>query len=74
MKKYKVIAVQVFQVEETVEANSIEEAKEKVYQEYTEYDMDVQDECPTFLVLDEDDPFFDKIREEDDASLKWDQD
>lgn len=73
MKKYKVVAVQVFQEEITVEANSIDEAREKVYHDYYDDYMAVIDDCPTFLVLEEDDPFFDKVREEDDASLKWEE-
>ena len=73
MKKYKVVAVLVFKEEVTVEANSIDEAREKVYHEYLDYDGTVIDDEPTFLVLEEDDPFFDKIREEDDASIKWDR-
>lgn len=71
MKKFKVVAVQVFQEEMTVEANSMDEAKEKVYHDYYDYDTPVIDDDPTFLVLEEDDPFFDKVREEDNASLKW---
>lgn len=71
MKKFKVVAVQVFREEMMIEANSLDEAKEKVYHDYFDYDMSVIDEEPTFLVLEEDDPFFDKVREEDDASLKW---
>lgn len=73
MKKFKVVAVQVFKEEITVEANSIDEAREKVYDEYLDYDRTVIDDEPTFLVLEEDDPFFDKVREEDDASIKWDR-
>lgn len=73
MKKYKVVAVLVFKEEVTVEANSIDEAREKVYDEYLDYDRTVIDDEPTFLVLEEDDPFFDKVREEDDASIKWDR-
>lgn len=73
MKKYKVVAVLVFKEEVTVEANSIDEAREKVYDEYLNYDRTVIDDEPTFLVLEEDDPFFDKVREEDDASIKWDR-
>lgn len=73
MKKFKVVAVQVFKEEITVEANSIDEAREKVYDEYLDYDRTVIDDEPTFLVLEEDDPFFDKVREEDDASIKWEE-
>lgn len=73
MKKYKVVAVLVFKEEVTVEANSIDEAREKVYDEYLDYDRTVIDDEPTFLVLEGDDPFFDKVREEDDASIKWDR-
>lgn len=73
MKKYKVVAVLVFKEEVIVEANSIDEAREKVYNEYLDYDRTVIDDEPTFLVLEEDDPFFDKVREEDDASIKWDR-
>lgn len=73
MKKFKVVAVQVFKEEMMVEANSMDEAREKVYDEYLDYDRTVIDDEPTFLVLEEDDPFFDKVREEDDASLKWEE-
>lgn len=73
MKKYKVVAVQVFKEEMMVEANSMDEAKEKVYHDYYDYDTPVIDDDPTFLVLEEDDPFFDKVREEDNASLKWEE-
>lgn len=71
MKKFKVVAVLVFKEEMMVEANSMDEAREKVYHDFFDYDTPVVDDEPTFLVLEEDDPFFDKVREEDNASLKW---
>ena len=71
MKKFKVVAVLVFKEEMMVEANSMDEAREKVYHDFFDYDTPVIDDDPTFLVLEKDDPFFDKVKEEDKASLKW---